>query len=169
MMRKGDKLESYTMLASALALVLDLDWNLDVIGDGDMQGEVHALFQPLGERRVNWMGAVLPEAVPSLLAKGGILAWPGCGEAYGLAYLEAQAAGLPVVAQATAGVPEVVKDGKTGLLTAEGNIPAYAAALRRLLTESETRKRMSAQARHFVLEERSLEKAASRLKELLPA
>lgn len=169
MMRKGDKLDSYRMLASALLRITDIPWRLDVIGDGDMQAEVEKLFQPLGEGRVNWLGAKLPEAVPQALAPGGIYAWPGCGEAYGLAYLEAQAAGLCVVAQATAGVPEVVRHQETGLLTAEGDIQAYAGALRSLLSDSGARKRMSIQARHFVLEERSLEKAASRLKELLPA
>lgn len=169
MMRKGDKLDSYRMLAAALTQILDLDWRLDVIGDGDMKAEIHALFQSLGEGRVNWIGAVSPEAVPALLAEGGIYAWPGCGEAYGLAYLEAQAAGLSVAAQATAGVPEVVRDGETGLLTPEGDIPAYAKALRRLLTEKEKRQQMSACARRFVLEERSLDRAANRLKEMLPS
>ncbi len=59
--------------------------------------------------------------------------WPGSGEAYGIAYLEAQAAGLPVIAQWTAGVPEVVEDGVTGLLTLEGDVAAYAEAIRRMI------------------------------------
>ena len=58
--------------------------------------------------------------------EGGTYVWPGTGEAYGIAYMEAQAAGLPVVAQKTAGVPEVVKDGVTGTLTAAGDASAFA-------------------------------------------
>ena len=54
-------------------------------------------------------GRAAPDEMPSSICRGAIYAWPGCGEAYGLAYLEAQAAGLPVVAQETAGVPEVVR------------------------------------------------------------
>ena len=46
-------------------------------------------------------------------AEGALYAWPGFGEAYGLAYLEAQAAGLPVVAQDIDGVPGVVRNGET--------------------------------------------------------
>ena len=62
------------------------------------------------------------------LATSDIFVWPGTGEAYGIAYLEAQASGLPVVAQATAGVPTVVRHGVTGLLTAPQDDAAFAAA-----------------------------------------
>ncbi|MCY1251314.1 D-inositol-3-phosphate glycosyltransferase [compost metagenome] len=92
--------------------------------------------------------------------------WPGCGEAYGLAYLEAQAAGLPVVAQRTAGVPEVVRDGETGLLTRDGDIGAYAAAMRDLIEDPAGRKRLGAAARRFVHEERSFPAAARRLRSI---
>ena len=101
--------------------------------------------------------------MPGILAGGSIYVWPGTGEAYGLAYLEAQAAGLPVVAQAVAGVPEVVRDGATGLLTPAGDIPAYAAAVRRLLADRDLRREMGVEARRFVLAERSLSTASARL------
>ena len=58
--------------------------------------------------------------------QGGTYVWPGTGEAYGIAYMEAQAAGLPVVAQKTAGVPEVVKDGVTGYVDGGWRYRAYA-------------------------------------------
>ena len=69
----------------------------------------------------------------------------------------------PVVAQATAGVPEVVIDGRTGLLTPAGDIAAYGEAIRRLLTNDVKREQLAAQARRFVREERSLTKAAKQL------
>ena len=55
--------------------------------------------------------------MPSIYGNGALYAWPGYGEAYGLAYLEAQAAGLPVVAQDMDGVPGVVRNGETAILT----------------------------------------------------
>ena len=103
----------------------------------------------------------------SYLGQGGIYVWPGCGEAYGLAYLEAQAAGMPVVAQATAGVPAVVRHGETGILTPEGDVAAYAAAIRDLIRDDAKRQAYGRAARGFVLGERSLALASRRLAGLL--
>src|SRR5262249_20191988 len=112
---------------------------------------------------IDWRGELAVEAVPSALGEGGIYVWPGCGEAYGMAYLEAEAAGMPVVAQATAGVPSVVQHRKTGLLTPEGNVQAYAAAIRELLLDDTKREAYGRAARNFVFEERSLKLAAMKL------
>ncbi|WP_292152755.1 glycosyltransferase, partial [Mesorhizobium sp.] len=111
--------------------------------------------------------AIEPAAVPDVLYSGGIYVWPGCGEAYGVAYLEAQAAGLPVVAQDIAGVPEVVRDGQTGFLTPPGDVAAFTSAIERLLVRDDERTAMAGNARRFILEERSLATAAARLSELL--
>lgn len=167
MMRKGDKFDSFAMLARAVTLLQDLPWRLDVIGDGPLRSEVEALFSGLQPGRVRWLGEAAPDRVPELLAGAGLLAWPGCGEAYGLAYLEAQACGVPVAAQETAGVPEVVRHGVTGLLTPTGDVPAYANALRHLLTDEQRRRRMSAAAWVFAHGERSLGAAANRLQTIL--
>jgi glycosyltransferase involved in cell wall biosynthesis len=163
MMRKGDKFASFGMLAKALGLISDLPWHLTVIGDGPLRAETVALFDGFPAGRIDWRGELPAEAVPSALGDGGIYAWPGCGEAYGMAYLEAEAAGMPVVAQATAGVPAVVRHGKTGLLTPEGDVHAYAAAIRELLIDDTKRKAYGSAAREFVLEERSLRLAAVKL------
>ncbi len=123
MMRPGDKLESYRMLARALALIVRRPWRLTVIGDGPARDEVRAMFADFGQHRVEWLGQKQAAEIEELLGQGGTYVWPGTGEAYGIAYMEAQAAGLPVVAQATAGVPEVVQDGVTGMLTADWRYP----------------------------------------------
>jgi glycosyltransferase involved in cell wall biosynthesis len=168
MMRPGDKMESYRMLARALERLARLPWRLSVIGDGVCRAEVETEFSRIPPDRVEWLGERRPAEVPSLLRGAGIYVWPGCGEAYGLAYLEAQAAGLPVVAQEIAGVPEVVRHGTTGLLTPPGDVAAYAEGIERLLTNEAERQRLSAAARRFVLDERSLEAAAGRLAAILP-
>jgi glycosyltransferase involved in cell wall biosynthesis len=168
MMRPGDKLDSYRMLARALERLADLPWTLSVAGDGPCREEVAAEFVRLPAARVEWLGAVEPVEVPAILAGCGIYVWPGCGEAYGLAYLEAQAAGLPVVAQNTAGVPEVVRNRLTGILTPTGDVSAFAAAIAHLLTNEGERKAMGDKAWRFVLAERSLDAASARLAAMLP-
>ncbi|TDW33511.1 glycosyltransferase involved in cell wall biosynthesis [Rhizobium azibense] len=167
MMRAGDKMASYKVLAAALRVIEDKAWTLGIIGDGPMRAQVEALFSDFAPARIDWLGERSASDVASLLARSGIYVWPGCGEAYGLAYLEGQAAGLPVVAQRTAGVPAVVEDGVTGILTADGDVSAFAAATGRLLDDPVRRQEMGAAARHFVLEERSLEFAALDLDRIL--
>lgn len=165
MMRPGDKVDSYRALAAALAQV-DLPWRLSVAGDGEAAGEVRAMFAGMGPS-VDWLGRLDPAGVQALLSRGAAFVWPGCGEAYGLAYLEAQAAGLPVVAYATAGVPEVVEDGVTGILAKDGQTGALAAAIGRLLTEEGLRARMGAAARQAVLARHSMRAASARLDAVL--
>jgi glycosyltransferase involved in cell wall biosynthesis len=163
MMRAGDKMESYRFLAAALRLIEDRPWTLGIIGDGPLRAEVEALFAGFAPGRIDWLGQRGPEEVPGLLSKSDIYVWPGCGEAYGLAYLEAQAAGLPVVAQRTAGVPAVVEADVTGLLTPHGDLGAYAQAVAGLLDERGRRDTIASAARRFVIEERSLVGAAKEL------
>jgi glycosyltransferase involved in cell wall biosynthesis len=167
MMRPGDKVESYRMLAQALSRIGHLPWTMSVVGDGPARDEVKAQFAGLPADRIEWLGAIEPAAVPDVLYSGGIYVWPGYGEAYGVAYLEAQAAGLPVVAQDIAGVPEVVRDDQTGFLTPPGDVAAFASAIARLLAHDDERTIMAAEARRFILEERALDAAAARLAELL--
>lgn len=167
MMRAGDKMQSYAMLADALTTIRDKPWTLAIVGDGPMRGEVERLFATFELGRIEWLGELGADDIVHELCRSAIYVWPGCGEAYGLAYLEAQAAGLPVIAQDTAGVPEVVQSGLTGLLTAEGDVVAYASAMSELLDDASKRTEMASAARRFVLAERSLAIAAKAIDEIL--
>ncbi len=168
MMRPGDKLSSYEALAAALNRVSpNLDWTLDIIGDGPERETVQTLFKDISPHRLVWHGEKTPHEIADILSHASLYLWPGHGEAYGLAYLEAQAAGLPVIAERIAGVPEVVIDGKTGILIEPGNTQSYANAIEKLLTDQEKRQSMAQSARAFVSQERSLQNAASTLDRIL--
>jgi glycosyltransferase involved in cell wall biosynthesis len=167
MMRSGVKFDSFKFLAAALALLPDLPWHLTIVGHGPRMEAVKELFHNFPPKQLRWVGEVAPEAVSDYLRQASIYVWPGCGEAYGLAYLEAQAAGLPVIAQAAAGVPEVVIHGKTGLLVPEGDVAGFASAIRRWIENPRKRAAFGERARNFVQSERSLERAAERLHNLL--
>jgi glycosyltransferase involved in cell wall biosynthesis len=167
MMRSGVKFDSFKFLAAALALLPDLPWHLTIVGHGPLMESVKELFRGFTPNQLRWVGEVAPETVSDYLRQASIYVWPGCGEAYGLAYLEAQAAGLPVIAQAAAGVPEVVVHGKTGLLVPEGDIAGFASAIRRWINDPGERAVFGGRARAFVHSERSLDNAAERLHGLL--
>lgn len=149
MMRQRDKLDSYRVLARALALLEDRPWRAVLVGDGPARGEVEAAMAPLGER-VHFAGAISRDHLPEIYAAADLYLWPAINEAYGMAFLEAQAAGLPVVAGRTGGVPAVVAHGVTGLLTPIGDAAAFAGAVARLLEAPAERARFSAAARHRI-------------------
>jgi glycosyltransferase involved in cell wall biosynthesis len=168
MMRPGDKLDSYRLLAATLAaLPADLDWRIAIAGDGPARGEVATLLAPLPAGRVHLLGALDRAGIAGLLANADLHLWPGAGEAYGLAYLEAAAAALPSVAMQTAGVPAVVTDGVTGLLCPPGDAAALAAAVTRLARDPSLRAQMAAAARARVVERHSPAAAAATLAALL--
>jgi glycosyltransferase involved in cell wall biosynthesis len=167
MMRGGVKLESYRMLAQALHELCDLPWRLTIVGDGPARPEVAAAFAGLPAERIAWAGALAQDQVAPRLARSDLYLWPGFGEAYGMAYLEAQAEGLPVVAQRTGGIPAVVVDGVTGLLTEPGDRAAFAGAARRLIADPDLRRSMGTAAERFVRGERTLANAATILREAL--
>ena len=98
MMRPGDKLESYRRLSDSL-FHLDVDWHLKIVGDGPCRHDVENLFAAHGNR-VSFLGAIhTPEEIRKLYESSYLFVWPGVGEGVGMVYLEAQAVGLPVIAE----------------------------------------------------------------------
>ena len=166
MMRPGDKLTSYQILGDALSRLVDLPWSLEVIGDGPARGDVSRALAAL-RGRVNWMGPLDQKSIAERLASADLFVWPASNEAFGMALLEAQASGLPVVAGATGGVEEIVVSGITGLLVPTGDAAAFAAAVRSLIIDRERRSALGAAARRRVLRDHDLPVAARRLADVL--
>lgn len=167
MMRHGDKLASYRALAATLARVADLPWRLIVVGDGPARAEARGALEGAVAGRTVFLGEVRNRDIAPVYAACDLTVWPAVNEAYGMALLEAQASGLPVVSCALRGVPDVVADGETGLLVKENDLEALSRALRGLLVDRERRAALGRGAAAFVLRERSLEMAADRLSKAL--
>ncbi|WP_170761500.1 glycosyltransferase family 4 protein [Ruegeria lacuscaerulensis] len=106
MMRHGDKLASYDILAQALRHLTG-EWALNIVGDGPARSEVEALMAPFGSK-IRFLGQLDRDALQAVYRESSLLVWPGVNEAYGMIYLEAQAHGLPVVAQDRPGVRDVL-------------------------------------------------------------
>lgn len=147
MMREGDKERSYRILAEALAAVLDLDWHLTIVGDGPARETILPLFP---ESRLTFLGARDAAEMPAIYATHDVLVWPAVREAFGFVFLEAQAAGLAVIGGDTFGVPDIVRDGETGLLSPEGDAAAFGVNLRRTIGDADLRRRMGTAAQAHV-------------------
>jgi glycosyltransferase involved in cell wall biosynthesis len=125
------------------------EWRLVVAGDGPFLPELQRLAAPLGGRVTftGWQDNGAPE-YRSLFETSGIFALPSEAESFGLALLEAMAAGMPVVATKGTGCEEVVGD--AGLLVPPNDPGAVGEALSRLAEDSALRAYFGTAARKRV-------------------
>jgi glycosyltransferase involved in cell wall biosynthesis len=143
------------LAAGAAVAAARPDVHLVLAGDGPDGARLRALASgPALAGRVHFLG--LRRDVPRVLAALDVFALPSLAEGYGLAALEALAAGAAVVASRAGGVPEVVADGRTGLLVEPGDAAGLAAALGRLLDDAALRARLGAAGRAEVRAERTM-------------
>lgn len=161
MMREGDKLSSYAIIANALRHSATENWSLVIAGDGPARARVQSLFQPFGNR-VHFAGQLDPKAMQTAYETASLFVWPGVGEAFGVVYLEAQAAGLPIVAQDRPGVRDVVTG---GILTDPHEATDFANAIDALLLDNARHAHLSDIGRTHVQNHHLLPSAARTLKQ----
>lgn len=134
---------------------------LVLAGDGEERSALEALARELSiTDRVSFLGAVPPEHMSTLLAEAGALVLPSRTEGLPLAIVEGMACGLPIVATAVGGIPEVIRSGQNGLLVEPENPGQLAEALEVLLTDASLRERLGAAARKAFLESPHYHEAA---------
>lgn len=123
--------------------------HLVVVGGGEkIFDEIKSYVQKLNlEKKVHLMGA--RDDVPDLLADFDIFALATREEASGTVFVEAGAAGLPIVATNVGGVSETFVDGETGFLVDLDNIEALTLALKKLIDNPELRDQMGAAGLNF--------------------
>jgi glycosyltransferase involved in cell wall biosynthesis len=162
MMRAGDKLASYRELADALGRLTDRPWQLLVLGDGPARAQVEVGFAPLAAR-VRFAAATDAAATARALKSADLFVWPAVNEAYGMALLEAQAAGCPAVCGDFGGVSAILSDRETGRLVPPHDPGAFARAVADLLDDPAGRREMGAAARAKVARAHTIDTAAQRL------
>ena len=143
--------KAHHILFEALARAPKLaNLHLLVVGDGELRDELHRRVAALGlQGRVHFTGA--RRDLGNVLAAIDAFVMPSLWEGLPLSLVLAMGAGLPVIATAVAGIPEVVRDGTTGLLVNPGDIDGLAAAMTRVFDSGDDRARLGAAARASVL------------------
>jgi glycosyltransferase involved in cell wall biosynthesis len=150
-------------LAQARAQVPDVV--LDVAGRGPLAPALKAYARELGvEDAVRFLGFVSP--VQSALENAAIVVVPSLGEGFGMVALEAMERARPVVASAVGGLPEIVADGKTGLVVPPTDAEALAEAIVALAGDLSRAAAMGQAGRERALEEFTPERCVERVEEL---
>ena len=139
-----------------------------IVGEGPEGGRLRGLHRRLGlEGTVRFLGQVSRGAVAVEYVRADCFCLPTVQEGVGLVFLEAMAAGLPVVACRAAAVPEVVEDGRTGFLVTPRRPQELARAIETLLGNEGLRKDFGAAGQRHV-ETFTPERVARRFVEALP-
>lgn len=172
MMRPGSKLSSYTLLADAMAHLAGEEFELLIVGDGQVAADVRSAFAPLGGQ-VHFLGCRQGGDLAGIYTAADVFVWPAMLEPIGMVFVEAQAAGLPIVGADRSGVVEVVQKDVTGLLPPEGSAEAFAAAVHALLRDPARRRAMGAAGAEHAIANHDISTAGrlfvSRLVDLLEA
>jgi glycosyltransferase involved in cell wall biosynthesis len=154
-------------LLRALAGV-NVPFRLRFVGDGPLEASVRADAKRLGlDDKVEFLG--LRDDIPSLLAQASIFVLATNWEGLPISIIEANRAGLPVVASDVAGVAEGVVDGMTGFVVPAGDEVALRDRVVTLLLDTELRKKMGDAARRHYEERFTIEEMVNRTEEVYQA
>ncbi|MEK7516659.1 MAG: glycosyltransferase family 4 protein, partial [Patescibacteria group bacterium] len=122
--------------------------HLVLVGDGAEREALKRLVAERGLRdKVRFTGTLPREEALRELSQASVAALPSLGEGLGIAAIEAQAVGVPIVASNVGGIPDMVTDEETGLLVPPRDSAALASAILRLMRQPELPARLTAAAR----------------------
>ncbi len=162
--RLNDLLEAAAILKPRIR-----DARVRIVGEGPESVALRARAAALGlEGTVTFLGDVPRATLAVEYARAHCFCLPTVQEGFGIVFLEAMAAGLPVVACRAAAVPEVVVDRRTGLLVTPLKPDELATALATLLENNGLRKDLGAEAARHV-EAFDVDRVAERFLAVLPA
>jgi glycogen(starch) synthase len=136
---------------------------LEIVGSGPEEGALRALTAGLGmEERVHFAGALDRAAVAQCYRDADLFTLACADESFGAVFAEAMASGLPIVGSAVGGIPELVREGRNGLLVPPGDPEALAAAIGRLAASPRTRAEMGRRNRADAEEQLDWERVTDR-------
>ncbi len=110
-----------------------------IIGDGSERRSLEHLVKELSlEDRIRFIGQIPPEGIPEYFAMADCFVLPSLKEGFGIAILEAMAASVPVIASRVGGIPDIVKEEKTGFLVEPKNSDAIARTILRVYSDRQS-------------------------------
>ena len=158
-----------SLLITALSHLIKrgVEAEVELVGEGPNREQLERLVAELRlQDRVRFAGAVAEDAVTKHYEAATIFCLPSFGEGVPVVLMEAMASGRPVLTTAVAGVPELVRDGDTGVVVTPGHQEDLTDALERLLRDPDLRGRLGEAARRYVRQHYDVDASARRLKAL---
>jgi glycosyltransferase involved in cell wall biosynthesis len=142
-------------------------FHLVIAGDGREKVGLQKLAAEHLPERVRFVGRIPRDQMARFYSAGDLFVFPGINESLGMVFMEAQSCGLPVVAFANAGIPEVVRDRSTGLLQPLLAFRPFVQAVDLLLNDRDLRTKMGQAARRYIRSHHDLNKNYRLVEEVL--
>ena len=142
---------------------------LMIVGDGPERKNLEMLVHDLNLRNVTFYGFIPQSRLKSFYQRASVLVLPaitdptGDTEGLGVVLLEAMSCGVPVIASSVGGIPDIITDGKTGLLVEEKNSLQLAEAIETILNDCELQSRLMNNATRVVQTKFSWEGIAKKI------
>jgi len=124
-----------------------LPYRLLVVGGGELEAQLRHRVQKEGLVQVTMVGEVDPQTLPNYYALADVQIHHTHYEAFGMSVVEGMASGLPIIATRVGALPDLIRDGETGLLVPPGDAAALADAVRQLARDEALREAMGNLAR----------------------
>ncbi|MBP9701593.1 MAG: glycosyltransferase family 4 protein [Candidatus Pacebacteria bacterium] len=153
----GDIIKSLTHLAPNIKLL--------ILGIGPLEQELRVLTKSLNlESRVNFVGFVPNRELPAYLHQSDIFIRPSLSEGFGVSFVEAMAAGLPVITTPVGGIVDFLVEGKTGLFCEVNNPKSIADQVELLINDEKLYRRIIINAYTMVKEKYTWDIVAAKMK-----
>ena len=160
--------------AAALMSARGVDFTVDLIGGGELEEQLRTQLDELGlGRRARLLGPQPQAEIVRAVSEAAAFAAPcvvgrdGNRDGLPTTLLEAMALGTPCVSTDVTGIPELLRDGETGLLVPQNDAAALATALERLLDDPALRITLAARARRRIEQDFDARRNSARLRQLL--
>lgn len=151
-------------LIEAAHLIKEADVFFFVAGDGPYRKSLEEKIKEKGiERRFFLLG--FRDDIPSFLRNLDVFVLPSHEEGFGISVIEAMNEGVPVVATAVGGIPEIIQEGVNGILVEKGNIESLSKAIKSLLKDAHLKETLSLKGKEAA-KKFSCEEMVKRVEEL---
>ena len=169
MFRPGVKTRGLSMVIETCGRLLreGADLMLAIAGEGKERLVLEELAARHLPGRIYFAGQLPRSEMHRFYSAGDLFVFPGFDESLGMVYLEAQSCGLPVVALADGGIPEVVDQGRTGLLAPLDNPADFGARVEQLISNPSLREAMGRAAATYVREKHDLKRNYENIEQIL--
>ncbi|MBI4709034.1 MAG: glycosyltransferase family 4 protein [Candidatus Portnoybacteria bacterium] len=143
------------------------NYKLLILGSGPLEESLKSKTESLKlGNRVNFLGEIPNKKVPEYLAISDVFVRPSLSEGLGNAFLEAMAAGVPVIGTEVGGIPDFLVNRETGLFCEASNSNDIAEKIKLLLTDNDLRNKLIVNGRKLVEEKYNWNEIAERMENI---
>lgn len=151
-------------LVEAGKYLKDIDFKIIIIGDGSQKNKLEKMVDKFNLKdKVFLVGDMVYAKIPKYVAAGDIFVRPSLAEGFGISFIEAMACGVSVIATPVGGIPDFLKNNKTGLFCKSNNPKDIAEKIKILIKNKELRNKLIKNAKKMVKQVYNWDKISKQL------